>query len=442
MSVFSLLVEFAISLFDAALAVYFISGFNNASLSPKKNKFAIPTVLIIFGFSVLNDLFLFGFNVLGTFIFLALYILYAVFISNGKYIKGIISACIFEVIFVLLSSLLYLIISMIIKNYDELMQGANGIFRYIYVIIHKILLFVILKIILMIFKGDGTIEIKQGIIAFLFSCASVLGLGATMYIASVADAARIQTQTVILTVALAFSNVALYFLIYQMQKYQQSRYELKILQEKIAFEEARHNDAAAIWSNIRKVQHDMKQHITVISGFIEDNKIESCKEYLDKLLPNVGNIGNLISSDNKALDYLINSKLTPLRDTKIVISGSIGDLSDIREFDLICLMGNILDNAIEALERVKNPNDKRIELLFIKQNSNRIIICKNSIEGSVLKSNKELVTTKKSKDAHGFGTKIIAKIVSDYHGMVDYFEDFNMFGVQVILPENKPNKEI
>ena len=61
MSVFSLLVEFAISLFDAALAVYFISGFNNASLSPKKNKFAIPTVLIIFGFSVLNDLFLSGF---------------------------------------------------------------------------------------------------------------------------------------------------------------------------------------------------------------------------------------------------------------------------------------------------------------------------------------------------------------------------------------------
>ncbi len=441
MSVINLLVEFAISLFDANLAVYFISRFNNASLSPKKNKFVIPTALIIFGFSVLNDLFLSGFNVLGTFIFLALYILYAVFISEGKYIKGIISACIFEVILVLLSSLIYLTISLIIKDYDRLLQGANGIFRYTYLIIHKILLFVVLKIILLIFKENSAVEIKQGIITFLFSLATVIGLGSTMYIASVTDSVSTQTQTLILTVVLTFSNVALYFLIYQIQKYQKSKYELKLLQEKIAFEEARHNDASAIWSNIRKVQHDIKQHITVISGFIEDNNMESCKEYLDKLLPNAGNIGNLISSDNKALDYLINSKLTPLKDTKIVISGSIGDLSDIKEFDLVCLMGNILDNAIEALEKVKTPDEKRIELLFIKQNSNRIIICKNTVDSSVLKSNKELKTTKRSKDAHGFGTKIIAKIVSDYHGMIDYFEDFNMFGVQIILPEPQFRKE-
>ena len=439
MSLLNLLVEFAVSLFDASLLVYFISRFNGASLSPKSNKFIIPTVAVIFGFSVINDLFLSGFNLLGTFIFLVLYILYALLVSNGKYIKAIISACIFEVVFVLLSSLLYLIISSLIKDYSELMQGENGIFRYAYVIIHKILLFVILKIILLIFKNDGTIEIKQGIIVFLFSCATVVGLGATMYVASVTDSSKIQLQTVILTVVLTFSNVALYFLIYQMQKYQRSKYELKLLQEKIAFEEARHNDAAAIWSNIRKVQHDMKQHITVISGFIEDNKIESCKEYLDKLLPSAGNIGNLISSDNKSLDYLINSKLAPLKDTKVVISGSIGDLSDIKEFDLVCLMGNILDNAIEALDRLKDSKEKRIELLFIRQNSNRIIICKNTVDSSVLKSNKELKTTKKSKDAHGFGTKIIAKIVSDYHGMVDYFEDFNMFGVQVILPDSPKN---
>jgi len=430
-----LLIEFGISLFDAVLAVCFISRFNNAPLSPKRNKFSIPTVVIIFGFSIINDLLLSGFNLLGTFIFLTLYILYALFISDGRYIKGIISACIFEVVFVLLSSLLYLIITFIIEDYAEISQGSNGIFRYTYVIIHKILLFVILKIILLIFKGDGTVEIKQGIITFLFSCATVFGLGATMYIASVDTSARIQSQTVILTVVLTFSNVALYVLIYQMQKYQQNKYQLKLLQEKIAFEEARHNDAAAIWSNIRKVQHDIKQHITVISAFIEDNKIESCRRYLDDLMPSVGNIGNLISSDNKALDYLINSKLTPLKDTKIVISGSIGDLSDINEFDLVCLMGNILDNAIEALEKLKDPNDKRIELLFLKQNSNRIIICKNTVESPVLSSNSELKTTKRSKDAHGFGTKIIAKIVSDYHGMVDYFEEFNMFGVQVILPD-------
>ncbi len=431
----NMLIEFGISLFDAVLCVYFISKFNDVSLSPRYNKLSIPAVLVIFGFSIINDLFLAGFNLLGTFIFLVLYILYAISVVDKKYIKALVSACIFEVVFVLLSSLLYLIITFIINDYDQISQGANGIFRYTYVIIHKIALFVVLKIILMVFSADSSVETKHGIIAFLFSFATILGLGATMYIASVVDAERIQLQTIILTVAFTFSNVALYVLIYQMQKYQRSKYELRLLQEKIAFEEARHSDATAIWSNIRKVQHDMKQHITIISGFIDDNKIDSCKEYLNELLPKAGNIGNLITSDNKVLDYLINSKLAPLTDTKIVISGSIGDLSDIKEFDLVCLMGNILDNAIEALEKIESPFDKRIELLFVRQNSNRIIICKNTIECSVLSTNKELKTTKKSKDAHGYGTKIIAKIVSDYHGIVDYFEEFNMFGVQVILPE-------
>ena len=222
-----------------------------------------------------------------------------------------------------------------------------------------------------------------------------------------------------------------------MQKYQQSKYELKLLQDKIDFEESRHNDINNIWSNINKIQHDIKQHLTIISGYIEDNKTTECQKYIQELLPNVDGIGKIITSKNTILDYLINSKLTPLQDTEIVISGSIGDLSDINESDLVCLIGNILDNAVEAIQNLETKDNKRIELLFMKQNSNRIIICKNTVEKSVLQNNKELKTTKKSKSSHGYGTKIIAKIVSDYNGMVDYFEEFDMFGIQVILPEQK-----
>ena len=66
------------------------------------------------------------------------------------------------------------------------------------------------------------------------------------------------------------------------------------------------------------------------------------------------------------LDYLIASKLSSLKDTEIIISGSVGDLSDIKDKDLACLVGNILDNAVEAIESVKR-SQKRIELLFLKQ---------------------------------------------------------------------------
>lgn len=427
--------EFLVSLFDAVLCVYFISEFNGASLSFKKNIFAIPAIAVIFVFSVINDLFLSGFNILGTVIFLCLYISYALLISQKRYMNAILSACIFEIIFVLLSSLIFLILSFVIKDYESLVQGSCGVFRYLYLTMHKIILFVVLKIILNVFNKQEKVDLKEGIISFAFSLVTVLGLGSAMYIVSLSPSTKIQTQAIIITVSFIFTNIALYVLIYQTQKHQRDKYELSLLQEKIAFEEARHSNATLIWSNIRKIQHDINHHLTVISGYADSGDLENCKKYINNLSLSTGIITNLITSENKVLDYLINSKLGNLKDTKIVISGSIGDLSDINDTDLVCLIGNILDNAVDAINKVKKANDKRIELLFLRQNSNRIIICKNTVEKSVLSCNKELKSTKQEKTSHGLGTKIIAKIVSDYCGMVDYFEEFNMFGVQVILPE-------
>ncbi len=434
MIVIGYIIEILVSLFDAVLCVYFISRFNKAPLSPRKNKFIIPSAIVIFLFSIINDLFLTGFNIVGTLVFLGLYVGYAMLVSSKKHIRALLSACIFEITFVLLSSLLYLIITFIIKDYDQLIQGSNGVFRYIYVAMHKIALFVVLKLVLLIFNEDGAVELKHGILFFIFSFATILGLGSTMYAVSLVNTRKMQIQAVIITLTLTFANVALYLLIYQIQKHQRSMYEVRLLQEKIELEEARHSEVSATYQEMRRIQHDMRQHLTVLSAYLEEESYTACKEYLSKILPNVQTKCYFTSSDNGLLDYLISSKLSPLKDTEIIISGTAVDLSDIKDADLACLIGNVLDNAVEAIEGVKRAQ-KRIELLFLRQNSNRIIICKNTIERSVLLENSELKTTKKPGEGHGLGTKIIAKIVSDYGGMVDYFEELDMFGVQIILPE-------
>ena len=63
-----------------------------------------------------------------------------------------------------------------------------------------------------------------------------------------------------------------------------------------------------------------------------------------------------------------------------------------------------------------------------------MIICKNTIAKSVLAENRDLNSTKSGGDSHGYGHIIINKIVGDYDGMVEYFEEDGMFGIQVILP--------
>ena len=340
-------------------------------------------------------------------------------------------ACIYEITFILLSSLLYMSISLIIGDSNVLTLGSTNVNRFIYIFLHKIALFALLQFILHIFRSNESMNVWNGVLTFFLSLTTIIGLGTTMSVAISPMAYDFYPQILIIVVSFILINVLLYVLLYQIQKLQKSRYELKLLEEKMAFEKARHNDASAVWDNVRKVQHDMKQHLTVMSGYLDQNESEACQIYIQSLLPQIDQMGKLIRSDNAILDYLINSKLCALKNTRVIISGSIGDLSDIRDADLACLMGNILDNAIEAIEHVE---EKRIELLFSKQNSNRIIICKNTVKESVLANNRELRTTKKTGDSHGWGHQIVEKIVSDYHGMIDYFEEFGMFGVQIILP--------
>ena len=429
-----LIVEIAISLFDSILCIYFILRYNRVSW--RKSKLTIPFILIYFGITLVGDFLFPGFMMLISMIVFLLSVLFSFLVSRPftdrhKIVRALVAPCIYEVVFILLSSLIFAILSMAVKDFDQLLQGSTEVARYIYILLHKTALFTILQFILHLFRIDGTASLWNGVLTFLLSLTTMMGLGAAMYIATSPAAEHFQAQILIIVLAFILVNVLLYVLLAQIQRLQKSRYALKLLEEKMAFEKARHNDAAAVWENVRKVQHDMKQHLTVIAGHLNEGRTDDCREYVSTLLPQVEQMGKLIRSDNPTLDYLINSKLCALKDTKVIISGAVGDLSDIRDADLACMIGNVLDNAIEA---VAETEEKRIELLFSKQNENRIIICKNTVRASVLQSNPKLNTTKASGDAHGLGHQIVEKLVSDYHGMIDYFEEFGMFGVQIILP--------
>lgn len=217
----------------------------------------------------------------------------------------------------------------------------------------------------------------------------------------------------------------LYTLIHKIQR-------LQFINERLSCEEGRINDVSAMLETCRQIRHDFKQHLTVIGGFLENGKNDECRAYVAELCSSANHMVNMIQSGNTVIDYLVNSKLYPLEDTQVTVKGNIGDLSDIDEIDLSCMIGNILDNAVEAVKLLK---EKKIELTFAVQNSNRIIICCNSIGESVLEKNKFLASTKGRAGEHGLGHMIIARIVQKYDGILSYFEENNMFGVQIILPQ-------
>ncbi len=420
--------EVVATLFDSILAIWFVTKF--CKLENKK-RYQIGAVLLLLCVTVFCDKYLSAFNTVVIFAIAALTIFYSALAAYRITFKQILATCLFCVSLVGVSSLLFIVISMITNDFESHLVGNNTTVRYIYVILHKIILFTLLRLILSFVNVDGKVGRMNAALTFTVSAISVFGLGATMVIATADEASSFGGQIAILIASFLLVNIILYFMLAQIQRLQKKEYELKLLEEKTAFDTARHEESTAVWENVRKMQHDMKHHFSILQAQLEDGKADESREYLAKLLPEIDSMGRIIRSDNKTIDYIINSKLSTLKETQIVISGLIADFSDIEDRDLACLFGNILDNAIEA---ISNLEEKRIEILFSVENASRMIIFKNTIGKSVLKGNPDLRSTKKDDSSHGFGHKIVEKIVADHRGMIDYFEEGDMFGVQIIFP--------
>ncbi len=434
----SSLFELAASLFDSILAVYFLTKFNYASW--RKNYYLIPAILIPFGFQIFADAYLQRFSILSTSIQFFLSLIYALLICKRHYFRAFCATCIYKATLIILSSALFTLFAAFTDDFASLLNGGNGIGRWILILSHKTAMLGVLQLILHFYNRESRGNILNGILTFSFSCITILGLRLTLGMTNRMQSFAEQLQLFSVALVFLLLNLFLYILLSQISKLQQRNYELKLLNEKSKFEEAKYQEALYLWNSAEKVRHDVKHHMVAISGMIENGCTDECQAYLNTYLEQIQRNGKFSPSGNTVIDYLLDSKLSPLENTEIIVTGSVRNLEDIKDTDLASLIGNILDNAIEAEKKVK---EKRIELHFGCQNDNNLIICKNHIEKSVLSENRELRSTKGSSSHHGFGHQIVAEIVRKYNGLIDYYEEDGMFGVQIMLPSKaKPDHPI
>lgn len=118
-----------------------------------------------------------------------------------------------------------------------------------------------------------------------------------------------------------------------------------------------------------------------------------------------------------------------------MICSSSNNVSGIDDIDLCNLLGNMLDNAIEA---AKVCDKGYIEVSINSDENKLLVIIANSIMQSVLKPNKELASTKQDRERHGYGIKTIKSIAGKYGGVAKFYEEDKMFYCQVLMykPDN------
>lgn len=171
--------------------------------------------------------------------------------------------------------------------------------------------------------------------------------------------------------------------------------------------------------NLMMYAHDTKNHLIAIRSLTEDEKIIS---YIEKLTDGINKYSKLASSGNHSLDVIINKYITEceIKNVKFTYDIKKSNLFNIEIYDMVTILGNLLDNALEAAEISK---DKFILLQTDRKNGYDIVTIKNSCDNKPQTDGDKLKTTKSNKRFHGLGIKSIKTALKKYNG--DYNWEYN-----------------
>lgn len=177
------------------------------------------------------------------------------------------------------------------------------------------------------------------------------------------------------------------------------------------------------YTTIQTVNHDIKNHLICLHGLAVAENSQKVIAYIESLQQDILRSTHTILTGNKVLDIILNDKLHLITNYGISFSPTIErlDLSFITAQDLVTIVSNLLDNAIES---AKKSEAKSIILKLYAFNQQTIVIkLINSCDISPKSSRKFLLTTKDNALIHGHGVKNIYKTVEKYNGHTSWSYD-------------------
>ncbi|MCQ2416998.1 MAG: GHKL domain-containing protein [Oscillospiraceae bacterium] len=207
--------------------------------------------------------------------------------------------------------------------------------------------------------------------------------------------------------------------------------EKMLLNEKNLAERRYYDEINEKYNETRMIRHDIKNHLTAVAILIDDGKIDDARKYLDDISSEMDRVRPPVNTGSLVLDSLLFRKASDMKKKKIeLVIAFLADFSKcpVSEYDLCSIFGNILDNAMEATEKL--PDEKRCIHLTVKRQLDMIcIICENPFE----QINEDLSTQKSDKAYHGFGLKRIRRIAENYSGDVRINSSDSIFRISVLL---------
>lgn len=185
---------------------------------------------------------------------------------------------------------------------------------------------------------------------------------------------------------------------------------------------------------INMICHDLKKHLESLKLFANE---EERLEYYNRVNKTIQSYDSQLETGSKVLDILLTQKnlICMKNDIDLTCVADGKKMNFIHAVDLYTILGNAIDNAIESVLTVSDPERKIISVSVWTKGKLLLMQVENYFENKDLTFENGLpLTTKKESDGHGYGLKSIRNSVEKYDGCMDVSVQNNMFKLMVFIP--------
>ncbi|NBH28717.1 GHKL domain-containing protein [Lachnospiraceae bacterium] len=228
-------------------------------------------------------------------------------------------------------------------------------------------------------------------------------------------------------------------LLAERQKHFVEEQQVKAMRERL-------EEAENFYGSIRKVRHEMKNHMANIKGLTEAGEYGEIEEYVRRMDETMQELEYKYVTGNAVTDVIINDKCRRAEKAGIRFGADFRYGGEIPVFDMGIILNNLLDNAIEACEKLE-PGKGFIRLSLKRKKQFLILYVENSFDGAVPVSKGSSLppTTKQSIlpgiiTEHGIGLENVRDIAERYFGGVNIKVKGDVFHVTVMLQQGEVGK--
>lgn len=420
------------------IAIRFYKGVFKKKEISKQKQYTLM-IVIFFVFTILNII-----NQaidIGIFVAFILYFIISLLMYEGKvHIKAV--GAIFIVIFSMITELLTAL--SFLPLFSVSMDKIRGSLVLLFLggMISKILLLLIFEIITRVISRKASL-VSTGSWLLIITIPAV---SLYLSVASVYQDVMVNEfslRIIMISFFILYINLIAFYLFDRIVVQIYENNKRKFHEEQLLMEREQYQNILSGYEQVKKIRHDMNNHLIILENYIENGKYTDAGKYLNQLQGELKKSVKEIISGNIVVDALINHRKKDKVDSPILLTTDIfipSKLQGIDDMDLCIILGNGLDNAYEACQRIVDPTSPIAIQLTMKYNENQLFLqLKNPYNPlAIRRKSSEFMTSKEDLKMHGMGIGNIKAIVEKYNGIFKAEGKEDLFELHIIIPDQKP----